>query len=137
MITTDITLFPRLSEKAYNTSQTGPVYVFKVPKNVSKHSLALAVAKTYEVEVVAVNVLNTEGKRKRTYVSRRGRFVKGQRSDFKKAYVTIKQGQNIPIFAADEEAEAKAEKQTKQIDKVVEKVAKKAEKKAGKAKETK
>ncbi|MCW1908569.1 MAG: 50S ribosomal protein L23 [Candidatus Saccharibacteria bacterium] len=131
----DVTLYPRLSEKAYNTSQKSPVYVFEVDQAVSKQALAQAVAKTFSVEVVSVNVLNTNGKRKRTYISRRGRFVKGQRSDYKKAYVTIKAGQSIPIFAADEEAEAKAEKQTKQLKKVVEKAEKKADKKA--AKETK
>jgi large subunit ribosomal protein L23 len=128
----DLTLYPRLSEKAYNTSQNAPVYVFEVDQAVSKQALAQAVAKTFAVEVVSVNVLNTNGKRKRTYISRRGRFVKGQRSDFKKAYVTIKAGQSIPIFAADEEAEAKAEKQTKQLKKVVEKAEKKADKKAAK-----
>ncbi len=131
----DVTLYPRLSEKAYNTSQKSPVYVFEVDQAVSKQALAQAVAKTFSVEVVSVNVLNTNGKRKRTYISRRGRFVKGQRSDYKKAYVTIKAGQSIPIFAADEEAEATAEKQTKQLKKVVEKAEKKADKKA--AKETK
>lgn len=127
-----LVLFPRLSEKAYNMSQSSPVYVFVVPMDVSKQSVASSVAKQFSVDVVSVNILGSQGKAKRTYVSRRGKFVKGKRSDFRKAYVTIKAGQNIPIFAADEEAEAKAEKQTKQIEKVMEKADKKAEKKAAK-----
>lgn len=130
----ELTLYPRLSEKAYNTSQSRPVYVFEVAKDVSKQSLAEAVAKTFEVEVKSVNVLNSNGKQKRTYVRRGGRFVKGQRSDFKKAYVTLKEGQTIPIFAADEEAEAKAEKQTKELKKLAEKADKKTEKKTAKEK---
>lgn len=129
----DTTLYPRLSEKAYNTSQASPVYVFEVEKAVSKQALAQAVAKTFAVEVVSVNVMNMSGKRKRTYISRKGKFVKGVRSDYKKAYVTLKAGQSIPIFAADEETEAKAEKQTKQLKKVVEKAEKKAEKAEKKA----
>jgi large subunit ribosomal protein L23 len=119
---------PRLSEKAYAQSQN-KVYIFQVPKDTSKQAIAQAVSAQYEVEVVSVNTMNVGGKTKRTFVNRRGQFVKGERADIKKAYVSLAKGQSIPIFAADEEADTKAEE-----------VAAKTEKKAKKAtakKETK
>ncbi|MGZ6005615.1 MAG: 50S ribosomal protein L23 [Candidatus Saccharimonadales bacterium] len=114
-------LKPRLSEKSYELSQVRNTYVFDVIGDANKHTVAQAVAKEYDVEVTKVNVANISGKNKRTFLNRRGKFVKGQRSDIKKAYVTLKEGDKLPIFAQEEEAEAKAEK-------VAEKAAKKAAK---------
>lgn len=114
-------LKPRLSEKAYGLSQVRNTYVFDVSSDANKHTVAQAVAKQYDVQVIKVNIANIAGKNKRTFLNRRGKFVKGQRSDTKKAYVTLKDGDKLPIFAQEEEAEAKAEK-------VAEKVAKKTKK---------
>lgn len=125
---TPLVLKPRLSEKAYGISQVSPVYVFEVPGNVSKQSVAAAVASQFEVGVETVNVLTVQGKRKRTYMNRRGKFVRGQRKDIKKAYVTLKEGQVIPLFAAEEEKEAKQEKQAERLQKLTEKAEKKAAK---------
>jgi large subunit ribosomal protein L23 len=97
---------PRLSEKAYATSQALRSYAFIVPAGANKQTVAQAVAEQFGVTVLKVNILNTKGKVKRT-VRKSGRSVHGQRSDMKKAYVTIKEGENIPIFAAEEEAAAK------------------------------
>ncbi len=117
-------LRPRMSEKTYAQSQA-QTYVFVVPKEANKHSVARAVEAQFEVTVTNVNILNQKGKAKRT-VSKGGRRVaKGSQSDVKKAYVTLSEGQSLPIFEAIEEAEAKEEK----INKQVEKAAKKAEKK--------
>ncbi|HLC91940.1 MAG TPA: 50S ribosomal protein L23 [Candidatus Saccharimonadales bacterium] len=115
-----IGLKPRLSEKSYGLSQNG-TYVFDVPSNANKLAVANAVVEQYGVTVMNVNIANIDGKAKRTFLNRRGKFVRGTRSDVKKAYVTLKEGDSIPIFAAEEEAEAKAKK-------VQEKVAKKASK---------
>ncbi len=103
-------LKPRLSEKAYGLSQTSRTYVFDVLSSASKQSISSAVAKQFDVGVTNVNVANIKGKAKRTFVNRRGKYVRGTRSDVKKAYVTLKEGDSIPIFAAEEEAEAKAQK---------------------------
>lgn len=97
-------LRPRMSEKTYAQSENG-VFVFLVDKNLNKHQIADAVAKTYDVEVTKVNVVVQKGKAKRLYRNRK--FENGARADMKKAYVTLKEGQSIPIFAAVEEAEAK------------------------------
>lgn len=124
-------LQPRMSEKTYAQSQTN-TYVFVVPKDANKHSVARAVEAQYEVTVKSVNILNQKGKAKRT-ISRGGRrVVNGNQSDIKKAYVTLAEGQSLPIFEAIEEAEEKEEKLAKQMEKAAEKKAEKEAKKAEK-----
>jgi large subunit ribosomal protein L23 len=123
-----IVLRPRLSEKAYGQSQSGNVYVFEVPGDVNKQTVAEAVASQFSVGIKSVNILNTKGKKKRTYMNKRGKFVNGSRVDIKKAYVTLVAGESIPIFAAEEEAETKTDKTTATLAKASEKAEKKAEK---------
>ena len=113
-----ITLKPRMSEKAYGLSQTARTYIFEVPVGANKHTVARAVAAQFEVTVENVNITNIAGKAKRT-VRKGGRQVKGHESDMRKAYVTLAEGQSLPIFAAVEEAEAKEEATQAKIDKAV------------------
>jgi len=128
-----ILLTPRMSEKAYGTSQALRTYVFDVPANTNKQSVARAVAEQFEVKVTSVNIANISGKAKRT-VRKGGRQVKGRESDTKKAYVRLAEGNSLPIFAAIEEETAKAEATQAKIDKVAEKQAEKEAKKASKEK---
>ena len=131
-----VTLKPRLSEKSFAQSQTG-TYVFVVPADANKHTVARAVEAQFDVTVAEVNVLTLKGKAKRT-ISKGGRRVaKGTTADVKKAYVTLAKGQSLPIFAAEEEAEAKQEKIQEQVEKVVAKQTEKEAKEAKKAKEKK
>ncbi len=104
-----LVLKPRISEKAYALSQSANVYVFEVPSETNKQSVAEAVAKQFSVTVNKVNIYNSKGKRKRS-VRKSGRQVMGKRPDTKRAYVTLKQGDSIPVFAAVEEAEKEAAK---------------------------
>lgn len=91
-------LRPRMSEKAFGHSQVLNTYVFVVPGDATKHTVARAVAAQYEVTVTSVNILNVKGKAKRT-VSRKGRSqVKGVQSPIRKAYVTLAEGQSLPVF---------------------------------------
>lgn len=103
---------PRMSEKTYGMSTTG-VFVFDVDADMNKHQIAELVEKTYEVNVESVRIVIQNGKKKRLY--RKRRYETGVRSDVKKAYVTLKAGQSIPIFAAVEEpdTEEKSDKKTK------------------------
>lgn len=122
---TKITLIPRVSEKAYAISQMPGVktYVFEVPLDANKHIVARAVSAEYEVTVTDVRTTVLKGKPKQSY--RKGaRPQSGRRSDIKKAYVTLKEGDTLPIFAEEAEQEAKA----------VEAEAKQAKKEAKKAK---
>ena len=67
-------------------------YVFKVAKAANKQQIKDAVQKMLEVEVESVTVLNSKGKSKRF-----GQQM-GRRKDWKKAYVRIKEGQNISLL---------------------------------------
>jgi large subunit ribosomal protein L23 len=124
-----LTLKPKMSEKTYVLSNDG-VYVFEVDKEFNKHQISDAVEKTYKVTVTKIRTVTSKGKQKRSYRNRK--YEIGTRSDTKKAYVTLKEGDAIPIFAAVEEAEQKAEKTTKTLEKVSEKNAKKEAKKEAK-----
>jgi len=106
-----ITLKPRMSEKTYAQSQDG-VFVFDVDMDANKHQIAAAVASTYDVTVTKVNIVVAKGKVKRRY-SKLRKYETGKRSNVKKAYVTLKEGDSIPIFAAVEEAEQKEAKAAK------------------------
>lgn len=103
-------LKPRMSEKTYGLYQTGNTYVFLVPSNANKLTVAEAVQDQFNVSVISVRVLNEKGKTKQSY-KKKFRPLSGKRSDSKKAYVKVKQGDNIPVFAAVEEAEKKAAKE--------------------------
>lgn len=82
---------PHISEKAVALAETG-VFVFDVPADANKISVAQAIEKAFKVEVVDVNILVAKGKLKR--------FQKtiGRRKDVKKAYVKLKKGQTLPFF---------------------------------------
>lgn len=103
-------LKPRVSEKAYAMSQTAGVYVFEVPTNANKLTVARAITAQYQVGVVSVNIVNNTGKTKRVYRKRRG-WVSGKKADIKKAYVTLKKGDSIALFPAEEDKEDKGNKQ--------------------------
>lgn len=67
-------------------------YVFKVATWSTKQDIQHAIQMLYKVDVQSVRVLNQLGKTKRT------RTGMGKKSDFKKAYVTLKEGQMIQAF---------------------------------------
>jgi large subunit ribosomal protein L23 len=95
-------LKPRISEKAYAMAEAKNVYVFEVPTDVGKLQIADAVHAQFDVTVTDVNLMNVKGKVKRT-VRRGGRSTLGKRPDFKKAYVTLKAGDTLPIFASEDD----------------------------------
>ncbi len=96
-------LKPRVSEKAYGVSETSNTYVFQVPTDANKTTIADAVSAQFDVTVETVNVMNVKGKVKRT-VRRGGKASIGKRVDIKKAYVTLKEGDSIVIFKAEDES---------------------------------
>lgn len=122
-----IILTPVMSEKAYGLSQTRNTYVFKVPQGANKHTVARAVSAQYDVSVTEVNIANILGKAKRT-VRKNGRVAKGRQNDVRKAYVTLKSGDSLPIFAALEAEAAEAEKAEKAVEKAAAKAAAKEKK---------
>lgn len=116
MLELSLVLKPRMSEKAYALSGQRNTYVFDVERAANKHTIARAVTAQYGVTVTEVNVINQNGKAKRT-VRKGGRPSMGRQADFKKAYVTLKAGDTLPIFAAIEEAEVKETKLNEKLEK--------------------
>jgi large subunit ribosomal protein L23 len=115
-----IVLKPRISEKTYMLSETTNTYVVEVPRSASKDMIAKAMTAQFGVAVKTVNVTNVKGKPKRT-VRKGGRPSNGKRSDFKKAFVTLLEGQKLPFFAeaeddkkSDKKADKKADKKEKE-----------------------
>lgn len=93
-------LIPRLSEKTYGLHLQN-TYTFNVPIVVNKNQIADAVAAQYGVTVVKVNVILSKGKVVSS-ISKRRKAIPGRRSDFKKAYVTLAEGDSIKVFDGQE-----------------------------------
>jgi large subunit ribosomal protein L23 len=125
-----IALKPRLNEKTYALAAKR-VYVFDVDKAVNKHTIARAVEAQFDVKVLEVNTSNLKGKAKRTIsiTGKRMLNAEGNRTDIKKAYVTLAEGNSLPFFEAVEQEEAKEDKLQEKIDQAATKQAAKAEKK--------
>jgi large subunit ribosomal protein L23 len=86
----DIIRGPVITEKATNVSEHNQV-IFRVPLDADKRQVKAAVEGLFNVTVTAVNTIRMMGKVKRF----RGR--PGRRSDYKKAIVTLREGQRIDV----------------------------------------
>jgi large subunit ribosomal protein L23 len=86
----DVILSPVITEKSSRVSEHNQV-TFRVPLDATKPEIKAAVEGLFKVKVTAVNTLIQKGKTKRF------RGIMGRRSDFKKAVVTLAQGQSIDI----------------------------------------
>jgi ribosomal protein L23 len=104
-----VALKPKISEKTYALSELTNTYAFEVPKSANKHSIAQAIASQYGVSVIGVRIASIPGKPKRS-IKKGGRNVlKGNRTDVRKAYVTLAATDKLPIFAAQDDGDAKQE----------------------------
>ena len=86
---------PQITEKATRIADKNQQIAFKVRTDATKPEIKAAIELVFKVEVDSVTVVNVAGKAKRV-----GRTV-GRRQDWKKAYVSLKPGQEIN-FAAGE-----------------------------------
>ncbi len=86
----DIVRSPVITEKATLASEHNQV-TFRVPLDATKGEIKAAIESVFSVKVKAVNTLRQLGKTKRF----KG-FV-GKRSDFKKAIVSLAEGQSIDV----------------------------------------
>lgn len=100
-------LEPQISEKALASAETVNTYVFLAPKRASKLAIGAAVSSQFKVKVVTVRTANISGKPKRMLVQRGRKQIAGRRSDYKKAYVQLAEGEKIKLF---EEPKTKATK---------------------------
>lgn len=90
-----VLLGPVISEKSAAAGDAANQVVFKVLADANKFEIKAAVESLFGKKVEGVRVLNVKGKTKRT------RYGVGVRSDWKKAYVRLEQGQEIDFAAAE------------------------------------
>ena len=83
---------PLITEKGTFVNETGNQVVFQVRPDANKIEIKRAVEKLFKVKVLKVRTANILGKTRRV-----GRSV-GRRPDWKKAYVTLGDGQHIDFF---------------------------------------
>ena len=89
----EVIIRPIISEHSYDMMQEN-VYTFEVAKSANKVEIAQAVEEIFDVTVVKVNTLIVKAKPKRV------RYQVGKTRTWKKAMVTVAEGDSIEIFAA-------------------------------------
>ena len=87
----DIIIAPVVTEKTAAMAQAGKTYTFKVAKSANKTQIAQAIESAFNVKVESVRTLNTKSKAKRV-----GRYT-GKTKTYKKAIITLAEGQSIDI----------------------------------------
>lgn len=92
MIIYDVIKKPLITEKSTIEKDNNNVVSFVVNRDANKIEIKAAAEKLFKVEVEAVRTINVAGK-----VKRAGKTM-GKRSNWKKAYVTLKEGSNVDFF---------------------------------------
>jgi len=83
---------PRITEKSTNLGDKYRQFVFKVVKDATKPEIKRAVELMFDVKVESVRTVNSKGKTKQY------RQTMGRRSDWKKAYVKLREGFDIDFM---------------------------------------
>lgn len=86
---------PHTSEKTTIMAENFKQFTFKVLKNATKIEIKQAVESMFNVKVRNVSVVNVKGKKKRF------KQMNGQRSDWKKAFVSLHPGSDIDFTVAE------------------------------------
>lgn len=88
----DVIKKPLVTEKSTIEKDSRNIIALEVDRNANKIEIKQAVEKLFKVEVDDVNTVNVAGKVKRV-----GKHI-GKRSNWKKAYVSLKEGSNVDFF---------------------------------------
>jgi large subunit ribosomal protein L23 len=88
----DIIIKPLVTEKTTDQLEKNGAYTFVVAKDANKIEIGKAIEELFNVKVREVRTMRYAGKQRRV-----GKFV-GRRSSWKKAVVTLRQGDTIEIF---------------------------------------
>ena len=90
-----VLLSPRVTEKTTAIGEDSNQYVFRVIKDANKSEIKGAVEMLFDVSVKSVRIVNVKGK------SKSFRMRPGKRSDWKKAYVRVQEGQVIDVLGGE------------------------------------
>ena len=94
----EILIKPILTEKANGQQEKLRSYAFKVNRRANKLDIKTAVEKFYGVSVLEVNTLVVPGKNKTR--STKSGVISGVKSGYKKALVTVAEGESIDLYAS-------------------------------------
>lgn len=83
---------PLITEKANQLNEAAQVVAFEVARSANKIEIKQAIEKAFDVKVKSVNTMLFRGKIKRVG------YNLGQRNNWKKAYVTLEEGQSIDFY---------------------------------------
>ncbi len=97
MQSAEVLIKPILSEKANAQQEKLKRYAFKVNRKANKLEIKKAVENFYGVSVVDVNTLVAPGKNKTKFT--KAGFIKGVRPAYKKALITLAEGDTIDLYA--------------------------------------
>ncbi|WP_139652455.1 50S ribosomal protein L23 [Raoultibacter phocaeensis] len=89
----EVIIRPIISEHSYDMMEQN-CYTFEVAKTANKVEIAQAIEAIFDVKVAKVNTLNVKAKPKRV------RYQLGKTRTWKKAMVTLKEGDSIELFAS-------------------------------------
>ena len=93
----EVLIKPIVTEKANAQQEKLRRYAFKVDKRANKLEIKKALEEFYGVNVVDVNTVVVPGKNKTRYT--KAGFIKGIKSPYKKALVTVAEGDSIDLYA--------------------------------------
>lgn len=93
----EVLIKPIVSEKSNKLTEQKRTYAFRVHRRSNKLEIKKAVEEFYGVTVEEVNTLVVPGKNKTRYT--KAGFIKGQKPSYKKALVTVAEGENIDLYS--------------------------------------
>jgi large subunit ribosomal protein L23 len=90
-IASKVLLAPWITEASTAAAELNK-YIFRVTRDATKVQIKKAIEALYQIKVISVKTINVGGKKRM-----RGR-VEGQTASYKKAIVTVKEGESIDLF---------------------------------------
>ena len=93
----DIQIQPIITEKATKVTERVGHYTFRVSPDANKFQIKDLVEKLYGVKVVSVNTANVRSNNKSRWT--KSGLLRGKTTAWKKAYVTVEDGQTIDFFS--------------------------------------
>ena len=93
----EVLIKPILTEKANNQQEKLRSYAFKVNRRANKLEIKKAVEDMYGVAVTDINTVVVPGKNKTRYT--KAGYIQGVKPSYKKAYVTVAEGETIDLYA--------------------------------------
>jgi len=93
----EVLIKPIVTEKSNKLTDQRRTYSFRVDRKANKLEIKKAIESFYGITVIEVNTLVVPSKAKSKFT--KAGFISGRKSGFKKAYVTVAEGENIDLYA--------------------------------------